>query len=333
MGQIFNERWEVIESLSEGGQAHTFVVNDRTGSADIRYVLKRLKNTKRLGRFQTEIDTIRSINSPYVIRILDFQTEGEKPFYVTDYYVDGTLAEVTDVFAEDVLLALKIFKNICKGIMAAHEQGIIHRDIKPENILFIRAENRPVVADFGLAYIENDARHTLLEEVVGPRFFIAPEMEDGRSDLVTPATDIYSLGKLLYWMLSGGKKFSREQHREVNFNLENINSRFSHVNAVLDRCIAHAPSARFTSVQELIKAIDQILIALQGYFNAPELDAPKLCRNCGRGYYRLIVNDNHNDAKTFGFTPYGGSQWLIYVCDQCANVSIFRPDLMRKRRR
>jgi serine/threonine protein kinase len=219
---IYGGRWKIQEQLPEGGQAHTYRVVDLKGDGKTPYALKRLKNvTKRLERFRAEIEALRSLAHPNVIKLIDFDIEGEHPFFISEFCAGGNLAQNIGQFSHDPLHALTLFIQICDGVAEAHHRGIIHRDLKPTNILLRTAEGPPVVADFGLCYIESGERHTLTEEAVGPRLFIAPELEDGRtsdSD-ITPASDIYSLGKLLYWLITGGSIFSREKHREPRYNL------------------------------------------------------------------------------------------------------------------
>ncbi|MFI5322988.1 MAG: protein kinase [Thermodesulfobacteriota bacterium] len=118
-----------------------------------------------------------------------------------------------------------MFQQICEGVAYAHTKGVIHRDLKPDNI-FLRTRKGPVVVgDFGICYLEQDGKRiTLTDEAVGPRNFIAPELEDGRLELISTKCDVYSLGKILYWLLSGGKIFSREKHREPQFDLKSQNN-------------------------------------------------------------------------------------------------------------
>jgi serine/threonine protein kinase len=95
----------------------------------------------------------------------------------------------------------------------AHSNGVIHRDLKPDNIYF-RADGTPVVGDFGLCFVDDGGQLTNTEEAVGSRFYCAPELRDGRLRPGVPekAADVYSLGKVLYWMLTG-EIFDREDHR------------------------------------------------------------------------------------------------------------------------
>jgi hypothetical protein len=95
--------------------------------------------------------------------------------------------------------------------MAAHAAGIVHRDIKPANILFSKLDHEVWLSDFGICHSGSEERHTEVGEVVGPKGFIAPELEPGGQIPVSGAADIYSLGKVIFYMLSGGGFIAREQ--------------------------------------------------------------------------------------------------------------------------
>lgn len=224
MATTYGERWEVDRSLGEGGQAHTFIVRDIKGDSETKYVLKRLKNLNKIERFKQEIETVRNLNHPNIVRLIDFDLNATKPYLVTEYCSGGSLDTAEPFWTKSPIFALELFNQICEGVSFAHGMGIIHRDIKPSNIFLRNEEGPAVIGDFGICYVEQDgSRITLTEEAVGPRLFIAPELEDGRLADISPKSDIYSLGKILYWLLSGGRIFSREKHREVQFDLKGRN--------------------------------------------------------------------------------------------------------------
>jgi serine/threonine protein kinase len=202
-------KWKTIRSLSEGGQAHTFIVVDEVAPQS-EYVLKRLKNVERVARFTSEVEACLQLDHPNIIRIVDHSFEAKRPFLVTEYCSNGTLAGI-NLTELSMAEKLHIFKQICEGVAYAHEKRITHRDLKPENI-FLRENFSPVVGDFGICFIDSGGeRFTLLDEAVGPRLYIAPELEDGIAETIRPSSDVYSLGKILYWLITG-RIFSREKH-------------------------------------------------------------------------------------------------------------------------
>lgn len=193
-------RWTEAESLSEGGQAHVFLVKDGDSEYEGRYVLKRLKNLNSVGRFRQEIEAVRQLRHRNVVSLVDFDLDASKPFLVTEFYEGGTL-ENADLSEWGTLQILGLFHQILEGVSYAHAKGIVHRDLKPHNI-FLRGDGKtPVVGDFGICFVsESGDRFTISDEAVGTRHFTAPELEDGPIHHVSASCDVYSLGKVLYWL-------------------------------------------------------------------------------------------------------------------------------------
>ena len=301
-------------------------------------LLKRLKNLERIERFKREIEAIRNLSHENIVRLIDFDLESSKPYLVMEYCTGRSLAQVEPFWLISPTKTFEVFQQICEGVLYAHRQNIIHRDLKPDNI-FLRTKDGPaVVGDFGICYFtETEDRLTLTEEAVGPRFFMAPELEDGRLKDISPKSDVYSLGKILYWLFSGGKIFSREKHRDINFDLKGYNLDtvlgwdnvyLEHVNRLLDLMIVSNPQDRADLDNILILSRKAIRL-VEKEFTPIDKDIKQPCKYCGYGYYVMRVEDN-GDVSSFGFTPYGGSDWRILVCNRCGHVQIFRLDKAEK---
>ncbi len=339
MAQKYGDRWVVQESIREGGQAHTFIVTDSRGSGKDQYVLKRLKNPQRVSRFKIEIEAIRNLSHDNVLRLIDFDLEAEKPYLVTEFCKGGSLSECRRFWQDSPVQALKLFQGICAGVAFAHSQGIIHRDIKPDNIFLRELSGPPVVGDFGICLLEKtDDRMTLTEEAVGPRLYMAPEVEDGRLDKITPQVDSYSLGKLLYWLLSGGKIFSREKHREREWDLKGRNEDsilgwnniyMEHVNRLLDKMIIENPNDRLIVDTALILT-RRVTRLVEKEYNPVDQNIRQLCTYCGEGYYVQKVKSNPMQVHNFGLNAVGSSDWRIYTCIECGHVQAFRADLAKR---
>ncbi len=327
-------KWEIVRSLTEGGQAHTFLVRNSEGSSDTDlYVLKRLKNPERLGRFTREIETGLRLVHPNLIKVIDFDIEGQRPYLVCEYCEGGDLRSKGVGQGFGPIGGLKFLHLICQGVAHAHEKGVIHRDLNPKNI-FLDRENRPVVGDFGICFLdEQGERLTMTEEAVGPRLYIAPELEDGRIDQVSQRSDIYSLGKLLYWLITG-TEFAREKHRHDEFDLSKKlkDPRMEHVNRLLDKMVATDPSARFPSTVEVINELEEAISMLENGFNVVAPNIEQRCLYCGKGSYQLVASGNpqtgYGPIEGFGMTVRGRATmiWRVCVCDNCGNLQFFRPD-------
>ena len=339
MAKIYGNRWVWKKDLKEGGQAHTYIVTDSRGSGNEQYVLKRLKNLKRISRFKDEIEAIRDLSHDNILRLIDFDLEVDKPYLVTEYCKGGSLSESSRFWQDSPGIALKLFQNICIGVEAAHFKGVIHRDIKPDNIFLRDVLGPPVVGDFGICLLEQtDERMTLTEEAVGPRLYMAPEVEDGRLDKVTPEVDVYSLGKLLYWLLSGGKMFSREKHRELKWDLKGRNEDkilgwnniyMEHVNRLLDEMITPNPNDR-RPLSIIIALTSRVIPLIEKEYNPIDQNIRQLCTYCGEGFYVQQVKSNPTQVRNFGFTPVGNPDWRIYTCIECGHVQAFRADLAKR---
>jgi serine/threonine protein kinase len=335
-------RWEIVRSLGEGGQAHTFVVRDKGNEAPGEFVLKRLKNDQRIGRFRVEIEAGLALSHPNLVRVIEADLEAKSPYLVTEFCKGGPLSK--HATSEKPLLAiLRTFLAICQGVAQAHGRGITHRDLKPENV-FLREDGSPAVGDFGLCYIDGGERFTLLEEAVGSVNFIDPELEAGRAEQVRPCSDVYSLGKLLYWMLAG-RSIPREKHREGDFDLTRTrrDPAWFIVYELLDRMIVADPAKRFNNAGEVVSALESVIHRIERNAHAISRDAPQPCSYCGVGCYKLIVEYEVNVIpgwggareyerkgdetfkEFFGMEP-KGPYWLIMVCDHCGHVQMFRPE-------
>lgn len=321
--------WQVTESLGEGGQAHTFLV-ENVQRPGVICVLKRLKHVARLPRFEREVSVLRTSEHPNVLRILDADLTGSKPFFVAPFCENGSLDRL-NVGNWALRQKLTFFREVSEGIAYAHSKGVVHRDVKPANI-FVTDDLQPVVGDFGICYVEGGERHTLLDEAVGAARFMAPEVENGLEEEVSPASDVYSLGKLLHWMI-GGRSVARERHREKAFDIyaKSPSPEMALVNELLDKLIVEEVGRRLKDGAAVVGEIE--ILEKRIKMNAHVLDSsvPQHCIYCGIGNYRPVVNIAQGGGATavhnFGFNLVGAPVWLILACDHCANIQVFRPDL------
>jgi serine/threonine protein kinase len=326
-------KWKILGSLSEGGQAFTYKVRLADGSDEAVYVLKRLKNVanpQRLARFQQEIEILQQLNHANIVKVVDHDLTGTKPYYVMEYCDGGSLEDHKTRWAGDPVRTLRMFAVICDAVYWANIKDVIHRDIKPSNIL-LRSDGSPVVADFGIAYVDQQGvqRLTETQEAVGARLFIPPEWEDGRTDEVYPQGDIYSLGKVLYWMLNGGEMFAREAHREPKWDLvkRRGNVQFERVNRMLDRMIHHDLRRRYPVAGDAVKESRFIANLIEQDYRVVSAKLPALCTYCGMGEYSVIRSETPTAVHNFGFQSVGGARWRIMTCDHCGHVQLFRLDL------
>lgn len=340
MVAIFGDRWEVQAALGEGGQSHTFTVVDRKDSVNTVYVLKRLKNIRRLERFRHEIEALQRLQHENIVSLIDFDLESNRPYLVMEYCEGGSLDEAEPFWKDDPELAFRLFDQICAGVEFAHSNKLIHRDLKPANI-FLRSSSGPaVVGDFGICFLDDEGqRLTLTEEAVGPRLYMAPELEDGRVKAISAESDTYSLGKILYWLLSGGRVFSRETHREQRWDLKNRNEdsmlgwshpHLEHANRLLDLMVTHDPKHRrsVSNVRILARRSSRLI---SEKFTPIGAGLPQPCTYCGIGRYTVRAEGASIEVRNFGFELVGNPDWRILTCNECGHVQAFRVDLAERK--
>jgi serine/threonine protein kinase len=229
MAKIYGGRWRIVDGkppIGKGGQAEVFRVIDTHDEYGGEYALKRVLNPARHARFRHEIEAIKRIQHPNIIKLIDHSAldnpngEIEKQFLVMPIAGGGDLSEAgrVSIYKDIIDGVIQVGKQLASALAAAHAEGIIHRDVKPENILFTGIGHETWLSDFGICLLRKQARTTDSGEVVGPRAFLAPELEDGGQLDVTPAADVYSLGKVLYYMISGGVILPRERLYEERYN-------------------------------------------------------------------------------------------------------------------
>lgn len=311
-------RWEIIKSLTEGGQAHIYEVKDIKGEHKDIMILKRLKNMKRLDRFEKEIKVVERLDHPGIPPIIDYSLK--KPaFFVTLKYDAPTIDKLSKL---DILRILDIFKKVCQVINYAHVNGVVHRDIKPSNII-VCENDEPIVLDFGLCYsMQDEQRLTATMEQVGSRFYMAPELESGKADQITPLVDSYSLGKVLYFMITG-RNIARENFMKEN-NLVKVtgDEQLGYITKrVLRKTICENPNDR-ADVDELIPIIERITKLIKKNFY-PGTEG-SLCRFCGEGYYK--ENCVINLPGIYSNKPDKTVNYKTIVCNNCGNVAWFLPN-------
>jgi serine/threonine protein kinase len=209
MAKTFGQRWKIIDNAGGGGQGDVFRVKDLQ-DASTDWILKRLKDPKRLGRFEWEVRALELIDSPHIPKTEDYCLKD--PAYHVSPYLGSDLEQYITFTPMDVNHALALFEQIVSVVRDAHATGVVvHRDIKPNNVVVSPDGQEAYLIDFGICQYA-DGKMTLLttEEPFGNPAFAAPEGFLGRDEEPGPPCDIYSLGKLFYWMISQGEYINRE---------------------------------------------------------------------------------------------------------------------------
>jgi serine/threonine protein kinase len=330
--KIFGGRWQIIEKIGEGGQGRVFRVRDLNDGHN-EYVLKLLKNVDRIDRFRTEIETIEKLEHPNIAKLIDSNLIDARPYLVSEYCSGGDLsAHFHKLSLVRPLELLSLFSTICKAIGYAHDSGTIHRDIKPANVLLKADEMSPVVTDFGICFNTQDGFERLTEtnEQVGARYFMAPELADGRTGSIYPSCDVYSLGKLLYWMIND-RVFDREKFKQYDWDLRKkpeYADSIHFIYEIFDKTIVENPSDRFENGNQLAKSVDKIIAILQKDGRFLDANIPSKCIFCGNGKYAVfaIPTSNYGNVKLSDFFHQfqnKSEKAFCLVCENCGNIQFF----------
>ena len=164
----------------------------------------------KLERFLREAEAVASLQHPNIVQLHDMGEFGGQTYFTMELIEGGSLAQKLAGFPQPARYAAELVSTLAGAVHAAHERGIVHRDLKPPNIL-LTSDGIPKISDFGLARRvatdDGDRNLTLAGEPIGTPSYMSPEQAEGRSHEIGPATDIYSLGAILYEILTGRPPF------------------------------------------------------------------------------------------------------------------------------
>ena len=200
---ILNGRYEIIRPVGYGGMAEVFLAHDQLLDRNVAVKMLRdqfLEDRELLEQFRREAKSAARLVHPYIINIYDVVSEGNNQYIVMEY-VDGvTLKEYMQEHKLSLNSVLEIGVRLADALQHAHSHNIIHCDIKPQNILIDKNMN-PKIADFGIAKMVTNQTMVYSKSVMGSVHYISPEQACGGK--ITASSDVYSLGLVLFEMLTG----------------------------------------------------------------------------------------------------------------------------------
>jgi serine/threonine protein kinase len=221
-------KYKLLQVIGEGGMGVVYMAEQRE-PFDKRVALKIIKlgmDTKAVvARFEAERQALALMNHPNIAKVLDAgSTETGRPYFVMELVKGEPLTEYCDKHKLSTRQRLELFIPVCQAIQHAHQKGIIHRDIKPSNILVALFDGRPVpmVIDFGIAKATNQRLtqqtvFTNLGQLIGTPAYMSPEQAEGSQLDIDTRSDIYSLGVLLYELLTGSQPFPEKMLRSAGW--------------------------------------------------------------------------------------------------------------------
>ncbi len=267
IGKRLDGRYEIHELIGVGGMANVYRCTDTIDDREVAIKILKdeyLNNDEFIRRFKNESKAIAMLSHTNIVKVYDVSF-GDMIQYIVMEYIDGiTLKEYIDrqgiIEWKD---ALHLTTQILKALQHAHECGIVHRDIKPQNIMLLQ-DGTIKVTDFGIARFSDKATRTMTEQAIGSVHYIAPEQ--ARGDVTDGRTDIYSVGVMLYEMLTGKLPFDGDSAVTVALmQLQSTPKRPREVNPgiptgleqITMKAMQKQPTDRYTSAAEMLSDIER----------------------------------------------------------------------------
>ena len=270
MGELIADRYEVDKLLGRGGMSSVYKAHDTLLERDVALKIlhdRHLEDDEYVERFRREARVVAQLSHPNIVTVIDRGEDDGRPFIVFEYVDGQTLdALVGKRGALPVDEALEMAIAIARGLAFAHRHGLVHRDVKPQNIL-LNGDRQPKVTDFGIARsLDVKKGVTQTGTVLGTSNYIAPEQASG--DGASVQSDVYSLGVVLFELLTGsvpfvGENFVTVAMQHINQPAPSVTSRRRdvppRVAAAVDRALAKNPRDRFPTMDAFAAELEACL--------------------------------------------------------------------------
>ena len=266
---LLADRYRIEDEIARGGMGTIMAAQDERLHRQVAVKLLKdelVQDPRFVERFRREARSVAALSHPNIATVFDYGEDDHRHFIVMEYAEGKDLARV---LREDGPLSLdrtvRITVQVCNALAHAHAAGVVHRDVKPANVI-IGPSDRVKVTDFGIARAAGDSTLTATGSVLGTAQYISPEQASGTR--VTPATDVYSLGIVLYEMLTGAVPFTGDSPvavamQQVSEPVPSPSSLNAEVPASLDdvvmRATAKEPGDRYADAREMGAAIGTAL--------------------------------------------------------------------------
>jgi serine/threonine-protein kinase len=263
--------YELMEELGRGGMG--VVYKARQVSLDRWVAVKKMirgsvASPAEAVRFRAEAESAAKLDHPNIVAVHEIGEWDGEPFFSMRYVEGVTLARRLADGPLEARAAAKLLADVCRAVAAAHRSGVLHRDLKPSNIL-IDGEGRPLVADFGLAKrVETKGDLTQTGAVIGTPSYMSPEQASPKRGAIGPASDVYSLGAVLYHMLTGRPPFQAPSSMDVLWMVleqdpvppQALNARVDpDLQMIALKCLEKTPALRYASADALADDLDAYL--------------------------------------------------------------------------
>ncbi len=274
MQQLVDNRYRLRETLGSGGMADVYLAHDDVLDRPLalKILSGRYANDEEfVERFRREARNAASLSHPNIVSIYDRGETGDGTYYIAmEYLPGGTLKDRLNKRGPlPARTAAAVALQIAEALRCAHDSGVVHRDIKPHNILITESGDIKVT-DFGIARAASSSTMTRTGSILGTAHYLSPEQAMGEP--VRPASDLYSLGVVLYEMLTGELPYDAET--PIGIAMKHVNGHLrppievdpsipAGINAVVMRLLARDPEDRYASASTLIADLERVSAGLE----------------------------------------------------------------------
>ena len=270
---VLDNRYSIVRTLGSGGMAKVYLAHDEVLDRDVALKVLReqfAEDEEFVERFKREAQSAAALSHPNIVQIYDRgETEHATSYIAMEYVPGGTLKErISSSGPLEPEVAASLAAQIAEALIAAHERAVVHRDIKPQNLL-LTATEEVKVADFGIARAASAATISQRSVVLGTASYMAPEQALGEP--ATPKSDLYSLGIVLYEMLTGKLPYTAENPVAVSMKHvtelprppQEVNPQIPEgLSALVVKLLAKDPKARYADAAELAEDLRRALEGL-----------------------------------------------------------------------
>ncbi|MFZ3376210.1 MAG: protein kinase, partial [Chthoniobacterales bacterium] len=264
--------YEILEEIGRGGMGVIYRARQRHSRRIVavkRILAHQVNSHETLVRFRREAEAVASLDHPNILPIYEIsESEEGLPFFSMKYATGGSLRTAAPTLRKNPRECARLMAKVARGISYAHGKGILHRDLQPGNIL-LDENGEPMVSDFGLAkWLDQNSDLTRTLETLGTPGYIAPEQAECRTADLTSGADIYSLGAILFYLLTGRPPFVGPNvlsviHQAAATPAPRLRSLAPSLDRDLEtivaRCLEPDPNARYQSAEALAEDLERWL--------------------------------------------------------------------------
>jgi serine/threonine-protein kinase len=252
--------YDLLDTIGHGGMGVVYRAYERSSGREVAVKMLRgvaLPDAPDARRFAAEAHVLARLDHPHIVPVYATGTHGGQPYFSMKYMKGGSLTRHLARFGADPRAAAGLVEKVAGAVHYLHGRKVLHRDLKPLNIL-LDERDEPCVSDFGLVkLLDADGKLTRTGAVLGTLPYMAPEQAAGCSEELSPATDVWALGVILYELVAGRRPFAASRRTELAGLIATADpppmraTSDAALETIVRKCLAKSPAQRYASADEL----------------------------------------------------------------------------------